>query len=278
MPAAADGRAGAPLRPWRSALFGGWDADRATGGRAVPREWRASGFHQETRPAFTLAPGSAPGCSALFRRRRGATGVVRGPLCVLGTTKGGRRIEPPLAAIVTHGSVPSSVRRPETTPGMQRAGMSPKGCLTPTADSVPGRDYIARGACSSVAHVGRLSRVLGWLLWLTRTFAPKIDPAFPRRTARYSASADQSTPSAHGHHALANSANRRDSEQERPLVHHAAPPPLARGRRPAALPSIQPSDSAAGRPGAVCCIRHVTTFSMATNEYIRNGKEKAEFQ
>ena len=29
--------------------------------------------------------------------------------------------------------------------------------------------------------------------------------------------------------------------------------------------------------GAVCCIRHVTTFSVATNEYVGNGKEKAEF-
>ncbi|HEX7400096.1 MAG TPA: single-stranded DNA-binding protein [Candidatus Limnocylindrales bacterium] len=32
-----------------------------------------------------------------------------------------------------------------------------------------------------------------------------------------------------------------------------------------------------GRPGEVCCIRHVTTFSVATNEYVGNGKEKAEF-
>ena len=28
---------------------------------------------------------------------------------------------------------------------------------------------------------------------------------------------------------------------------------------------------------AVCRIRHVTTFSVATNEYVKSGKEKAEF-
>jgi single-stranded DNA-binding protein len=28
---------------------------------------------------------------------------------------------------------------------------------------------------------------------------------------------------------------------------------------------------------AVCRIRHVTTFSVATNEYVKRGKEKAEF-
>jgi hypothetical protein len=248
MPAAADGRAGAPLRPWRSALFGETRTGRPG---AVPcpvsgvlqgsirRHAQPSRWPPAPHPGAPLSfgggeapPGLSGGRSVSWARREAAEGLSR---LSLPSSRTGPCLAP-CAAL-------------RLRPGMQRAGMSPKGCLTPTADSVPGRDYIARGACSSVAHVGRLSRVLGWLLWLTRTFAPKIDPAFPRRTARYSASADQSTPSAHGHHALANSANRRDSEQERPLVHHAAPPPLARGRRPAALPSIQPSDSAAGRPG-----------------------------
>ena len=129
-----------------------------------------------------------------------------------------------IAAIVAHGTMPSSVRRLRLRPGCNGAGGSPKGCLTPTADSVLGARLDRPGVrCSLGAHERRSERVVRWLLWLTRTFAPKIDPAFPRRAARNSARADQSTPSADDHHALANSANRRDSEQERPLVHHAHP-------------------------------------------------------
>ena len=129
---------------------------------------------------------------------------------------------------------------------------------------------------STVRHQ-RLDQVVSWRLRLSRAITPEVDPAFCRRGRRDSASADQSTPSTYDHHALADSANRRGSEHERPLVHRAALRLSLEGDDLPPSPSIQPSDSAAGRPSDVCCVRHVTTFSVATNEYVGNGKEKAEF-
>jgi len=54
----------------------------------------------------------------------------------------------------------------------------------------------------------------------------------------------------------------------------------SRGRRnvhnaPAYRPELWSART--GRPGAVCCIRRVYAFSVATNEYVGKGREKAEY-
>src|ERR1035437_8958614 len=92
----------------------------------------------------------------------------------------------------------------------------------PPVDVRPGSRR-GRSIGPSTVRYQRLSRVVSWRLRLSRAVTSEVDPAFCRRGRRNSASADQSTPSTYAHHALANSANRRGSEQERPLVHHAHP-------------------------------------------------------
>jgi hypothetical protein len=81
-------------------------------------------------------------------------------------------------------------------------------------------------------HSGFSWRAVRRRLRLSRAVTAEVDPAFFRRGCSNSASADQSALSTHRHHALASRTNRRDSDHEGPLVHHAHP--AARSRRQAA--------------------------------------------